>query len=49
MNNFVTNLVYLLSILLLAAGSGTGAGSSSNRKIYTLDANAYERTFKFVS
>lgn len=40
MNSFVKNLVYLLSILLLAACSGCGDGSSSNRTIYTLDANA---------
>jgi hypothetical protein len=40
MHSLVKNSVYLLSILLLAACSGSGAGSSSNRTIYTLDANA---------
>jgi hypothetical protein len=40
MNNFVKNLVYLLSILILAACSGSGDDSSSNRRIYNLDANA---------
>ena len=38
MNQFVKNMVYLSAILLLAACSGDD--SSSNRKIYTLDANA---------
>jgi len=38
MNNFVKNLVYLLSILILAACSSDGG--SSNRTIYALDANA---------
>src|SRR5664280_1204354 len=38
MNNFVKNLVYLLSILILAACSSDGG--SSNRTIYTLDTNA---------
>lgn len=39
MNSFVNNSVYLLSILLLAACSGS-EGTMSNRTIYTLDANA---------
>jgi hypothetical protein len=38
MKQFVKNLVYLSAILLLAACSGND--NSSNRKIYTLDANA---------
>lgn len=38
MNRFVKNMVYLSAILLLAACSSDGG--SSNRTIYTLDANA---------
>lgn len=38
MNSFVKNLFCLLSILLFAACSGDG--SSSNRRTYTLDADA---------
>jgi len=40
MNRFVKNMVYLSAILLLAACSGSGNGSSSNRTIYALDAKA---------
>jgi hypothetical protein len=38
LKNYINNLIYLLSILTLAACSGDG--SSSNRTIYALDGNA---------
>ncbi len=38
MNSFANKLIYLLPVLLLSACSGSG--SSSNRTVYTLDANA---------
>jgi hypothetical protein len=40
MNSFVKIMFYLPAILLLAACSGSGDGSSQNRTIYILDKNA---------